>query len=202
MRPPRPRELPHDGYRDRRSPAAEATGASGTRRPWAGRSAARRGPRAPAAASLARAAGDEATPGLEGRQVVVCLDERQAFLSRVHGDGPGAPDGQQPQGPPREGPMPRPARPAPAFVMIEPDRALGGCNTALNGPAGARDPHDLCHSGPVPGEDHRGGPRWGPADAAPDPPPAAPARLHGLCQGLPAPVLPAWPLRPRPGPAP
>ena len=98
--------------------------------------------------------------------------------------------------------MPRPARPAPAFVMIEPDRALGGCNTARNGPAGARDPHDLCHSGPVPGEDHLGGPRWGPADAAPDPPPAAPARLHGLCQGLPAPVLPAWPLRPRPGPAP
>jgi hypothetical protein len=72
---PKPQELPHDVYSDSSSLAADATGASGTRPPCAGQSAARRGPTATAAGeSRARSAGGEAAPDLEGRQGLGFLD--------------------------------------------------------------------------------------------------------------------------------
>ena len=113
--PPRPLRVPLDaahGHSGRHAGAADATA---TRPGCGGPCGARPALTVTtAAAARARSTGGEATPGLARRQGARPLGQWQTFGSRLDGDRPCAPDGQQGQRPHREGdrPSPRPSRSA------------------------------------------------------------------------------------------
>jgi hypothetical protein len=201
MRLPCPPVMRHDVCRDRRGPGVAANGARGTTRGAAGLSAARRGPAATtAAAARGRAVGLEALPDLESCQGAPRPGGRQAFCARVHREGPRPPHDSPGVGPPGTGDRARPAGPTAPGIVLQADRALGRLNAARAGPAAPGPPHARCPGSGRPGQDPVGGQVRGSAHMPPAPHPAAPTGRRRWGPGRPAPVLPAWPLRPGAGP--
>ena len=152
-----PPRAPHGVYNGSTGRRSDAIGATATRPGCGERSGARPGPAAIAAGGArGRAAGGEATLGLERRQRAGLRGRRPAFLKRLHGDGPRAHDGQQRPSPHRQGEMPIPADPAAHFIVIQADFPLGRLHTARDGPAGPGHPHHLVQRGRCRREDHVG----------------------------------------------
>src|SRR5687768_10851635 len=98
----------------------DANGATATTPGYGEPPAAQPGPGATTTGgSPAHSGGSESPAGFEGRQAAPPLG--QAFFQRLHGDRPCPQHRQQGQGPHGQGDVPVPPRPAPDFVVIQPD---------------------------------------------------------------------------------
>src|SRR5215475_155222 len=83
-----------------------------------------------------------------------------------------------------------PTRPTTHLIVIEADFTLGSLKATLNGPATARDPHQLLQRRCLGCKHHISRHRLWIAHTPLHQQPPAPARLQGLSQGQPAPVIP------------